>query len=89
MVADMNKEEGTELKRTEWGVVLALAVSALNLAYTAGTLTSQVTDNTRRLTALESTMGETVKKIERIDANVQYLAERAKEDRTLMGRGKH
>lgn len=76
--------EDSSLKRAEWGVVLALAVSALNLAYTAGTLTSQVQDNARRLTTLEGTMGDVVKKIERIDTNVAYLAERAREDRQRM-----
>lgn len=53
-------EEGNELKRAEWGVVLSLIVSALNLAWTAGVVWTQVQDHDRRLAKIESRLDDMV-----------------------------
>lgn len=76
------------LKRAEWGVVLSLIVSGVNLAWTAGVVWQSVQDHDRRIAAIEVRTEAMAQRIERIDANVQFLAERAKEDRDRMEREK-
>lgn len=70
------------LTLTEIGVIFSLAVSALTGAFTFGVLYGQVNSNTDRINKVELVTAETTRKLERIDANVSFLAELAREQRT-------
>jgi len=80
----VSASDGTEIRRVEWGVILALTVSGANLAWTAGVVWQSVQEHDRRLIAIEAKYDAMAQRIERIDANVQFIAERAKEDRDQM-----
>lgn len=89
-MATENTTEQTEQKltRAEWMGAASLALSALTLAYMAGVQVQQISDLTRRATALEGTQTSNANKIEqllittsRIDANVSSLADQAGERR--------
>lgn len=81
-----NKEAG--LTRAEWIAAAALAISIIQGAYVAGVEVQRLNDHDRRLSSIETAQGATQAKIEqllittaRIDANVEALAERSKEQR--------
>jgi ABC-type transport system involved in cytochrome c biogenesis permease subunit len=77
-----NPQAGSlNMARVEWGVILSLLMSALTLAFTFGIIYGQVTRNDARIAKLEAQTGDFASRLERIDANVAFLAERAKEDR--------
>lgn len=69
------------MKRAEWGVVISLIMSAGTLLFSAGVVYGSVTDQGRRLQTVENKLEMQSMAITRIDANVAFLAERAREDR--------
>lgn len=71
----------TGVKRAEWGVVISLIMSAGTLLFSAGVVYGSVTDQGRRLQTVENKLEMQSMAITRIDANVAFLAERAREDR--------
>lgn len=72
------------MKRAEWIAIAALFLNIATLVFGLGTIWQQQQDHDRRLLVVEQ-RGETlVVKVERIDSNVSYLAERAREDRERM-----
>lgn len=87
-MAETDKTEGTRVNRAEWGVVVSLCLSAGSVIFSAGILYQSQQDQGRRIALMEqradtqATRTDTLTiRIERIDANVQYLADRAREDR--------
>jgi hypothetical protein len=56
------------------------------MIWTGGVVYGQVQDHDRRIIAVEDKLDSIVPRIERIDANVAMLAQRAAEDREQMDR---
>lgn len=67
--------------RAEWISFGALALNVATLIFGLGVIWSDVQDHERRLEKQEGKLDEIIPKVERIDANVAFLAERAREDR--------
>lgn len=71
----------TNVTRAEWISFGALALNVATLIFGLGVIWSDVQDHERRLEKQEGKLDELIPKVERIDANVSFLAERAREER--------
>lgn len=69
------------VSRAEWIALGALALNIATLIFGLGVVWANVQEHERRINAQEEKIDVLVPKVERIDANVQFLAERAREDR--------
>lgn len=69
------------MTRGEWIAIAAFLSSILGWGINIGVVYASVQDHERRLEAQESKMDVLVPRVERIDANVSFLAERAREER--------
>ncbi|WP_417615288.1 hypothetical protein [Parasphingorhabdus sp.] len=78
---DTIKSVRKSLTLTEIGVIVSLLTSAGVGVFTLGVIYGQVGNNTDRINAIEPKVEGVVARIERIDANVAFLTELAKEDR--------
>lgn len=78
--------ERAAMARAEWIAAAALVLNLATIVFAAGVLWRDVEDHARRLVVQEQKMDALVPKVERIDANVTFLAERAREDRERNGR---
>lgn len=65
----------------ELGVIVSLLCSLGTLIFTAGIIYGDVQRNSDRLNILEPKVEAVTVRIERIDANVSFLAEQAREAR--------
>ena len=70
-----------KINRAEWIAIAALVISILGGSFTLGVVYGEVQNHTRRLDLVEASNDELVAKVERIDANVSFLAELAREER--------
>lgn len=68
------------LGKLEWGVILSMTISAATLIFSVGVTWGTVTDHERRLEAIEKEDREVAKKLAAIDANVQFLVNRARDE---------
>lgn len=84
----MSDQQETEaaFSRGEWIAVAALALNIATLIFGLGVMWAEIQEHDRRIDAQEAKMDTLVPKVERIDANVSFLADRAKEDRERYGR---
>jgi cell division protein FtsB len=73
--------ERAPVTRAEWIAIGALVVSICGGVFSLGVVYADVQDHERRLGAVEMSNDALVAKVERIDANVQFLAELAREER--------
>jgi len=73
--------EPSPVKRAEWIAIAAVALNVATLIFGLGVVWADVQDHGRRLSIQERKMDDMVPKVERIDANVSFLAERAREER--------
>lgn len=87
-MTETSERARTRVNRAEWGVVVSLCLSAGSVIFSAGILYQSDQDQDRRINVMEERVDVQATKIdaqavriERIDANVQYLADRAREDR--------
>lgn len=71
--------------RAEWISFGALALNIATLVFGLGVIWADVQDHERRIVAQEAKIDALIPKVERIDANVTFLAERAREDRNAKG----
>lgn len=71
--------------RAEWVSFCALALNIATLIFGLGVIWANVQEHEKRLTAQEAKVDALIPKVERIDANVTFLAERAREDRETKG----
>jgi len=71
--------------RSEWISTGALLVSLASIIWTGGVIYGQVQEHDRRIVLVEAKMDAIVPRLERIDANVAILAQRAQEDRAARG----
>jgi hypothetical protein len=74
-------EGSASVTRAEWISIAAFGVSILGGAFSLGIVYADVQDHDRRLGAVELSNDALVAKVERIDANVQFLTELAREER--------
>lgn len=83
MKTDLNHDEEVlqHTTRAEWISFAALFLNIATLVFGLGVVWANVQDHERRLEIQESKLDVLVPKVERIDANVTFLAERAREDR--------
>lgn len=75
----INESVRRSLTIAELGVIVSLICSLGSLLFTAGIIYGDVQRNTERLRVLEPKVDAVSARIERIDANVQFLAEQARE----------
>lgn len=68
------------LGRLEWGVIIALLMSALSTAFSAGVVYNDVRDHERRIEAIEDDSKGVATKLAGIEANVQFLVNRARDE---------
>lgn len=78
---DTIKAVRKSLTLTEIGVIVSLLTSSGVGVFTLGVVYGQVESNSARLNVIEPKVDGVVARIERIDANVAFLTELAKEDR--------
>jgi hypothetical protein len=81
---DTNDLETTvrrSLTIAELGVIISIACSSLTAAYVAGKLSGDVQRNTERISVMEPRLDAVSARIERIDANVAFLTEEARDRR--------
>ena len=67
--------------RAEVISVIAVTLNILTLVFGAGVMWADIQDHSRRLESVEASRDQLVTKVERIDANVSFLAELAREQR--------
>lgn len=81
-----NQEAITEVKAklnlTEVGVIISLICSFTVAVFTAGIMYAQVQNNTDRIEDMEPKVDKIELRLERIDANLQFLSDLAREERT-------
>lgn len=79
----MPDEEVTvsNVTRAEWVSFSALALNVATLIFGLGVVYSDVQNHEQRLAKQESKIDTLIPKVERIEANVAFLADRAREDR--------
>jgi cytochrome oxidase assembly protein ShyY1 len=75
------EKETVQVNRAEWTAVVAILLNVATIIFIAGTLWQQSQDHARRIELIEARYDEMVITVARIDENVEYLAERAREDR--------
>lgn len=75
------ESQGTRVNRAEWGVILSLLLSAASIVFSAGVIWTTVQQQAIDIRDLKSKSDSQAEKLTRIDANVLFLAERAREDR--------
>ncbi len=70
------------MTKLEWGVVFSVLASAGSIVFSAGVVWGDLRDHERRLEIQEVKMDGIIPKVERIDANVTFLAEQARVERS-------
>lgn len=69
------------ITRAEVISVVAVSLNILTLVFGAGVMWADIQDQERRLAAVEASNTSLVQRVERIDANVTFLADLAREER--------
>lgn len=82
----MDNEVTVAVTRAEWVSFGALALNIATLIFGLGVVWANVQDHERRIGMVETDNRALVEKVARIDENVSFLAERAREDRQNGGR---
>lgn len=77
-------EQETSVKRAEWISVAALFLTMASGVFQLGVVWQAQQDHERRIVLIETDSRALIQKVERIDANVSFLADRAREDRERM-----
>ena len=67
--------------RGEWIAIAAFLISILGWGINIGVVYANVQEHERRLEMQEKKMDQIIPQVARIDLNVSFLAERAREDR--------
>jgi hypothetical protein len=67
--------------RAEWISIASLVITLAALVFNIGVVYQTVQDHDRRIIAEEAKSDQLIPRVERIDANVAFLAEQAREQR--------
>ena len=78
---DTIKAVRQSLTLTEIGVIISLLISSVAFVFTLGVFFGQVNENTQDIAEMKLKVDIITTRIERIDANVEFLAGLAKEER--------
>lgn len=70
-----------KVTRAEWIAAIALLLNLMTIAFVAGQVMQAQADHERRIGANEAAIKQIIPRVERIDANVEFLAEQAREQR--------
>lgn len=70
-----------KVTRAEWIAAIALLLNVMTIAFVAGQVMQTQNDQGRRIESLEDTDRDLIPRVERIDANVEFLTEMAREQR--------
>lgn len=88
MTARINNSTGVRVTRAEWGVVGAIALNIATLAFGGGIYVNTIQQQGRDIDTLKLAVAASSRdyndlkvSVARIDANVTFLTERAREDR--------
>lgn len=76
------------MKRAEWIAIAAFLVSIAQGLFMLGAVWGQVQDHDRRILEIEAENKSTVLQLTRIERDVSFLADRAREDRAEMRKEK-
>ena len=79
---EVNESVRRSLTIAELGVIISLICSIGSLLFTAGIIYGDVQRQTERINIIEPKVETLGARIERIDANVTFLAEQAREARS-------
>lgn len=84
----MNNQEAitevrAKLNLTEIGVIISLVCSFTVAVFTAGIMYAQVQNNTDRIQEMEPKVDQVQIRLERIDANLEFLTDLAKRERGI------
>lgn len=71
----------SNITRAEVLAIIAVSLNILTLVFGAGVMWGDIQDQDRRLGIVEQSTDNLTQKVERIDANVTFLAELAREER--------
>lgn len=77
-------EQEQHVKRAEWISIAALFLTMASGVFQLGVVWQAQQDHERRIVVIETDSRALIQKVERIDANVSFLADRAREDRERM-----
>ncbi len=72
-------ERKAAVGKLEWGVIVSMMISAATLIFSVGVTWGRISDHERRLAVVELEDREVAKKLAAIDANVQFLVNRARD----------
>jgi uncharacterized membrane protein YoaK (UPF0700 family) len=78
---DTEQEVVAKVSRAEWIAIAALSVTIVAQIFNMGVVYGQVQDHEREIAALKTVTDTLVPRVERIDANVEFLTSLAKEER--------
>lgn len=84
-MTDVSVQE-TTVKRAEWISIAALFLTMASGVFQLGVVWQAQQDHERRIVVIETDSRILIQKVERIDANVSFLADRAREDRERINR---
>lgn len=73
--------EGPNIPRLELGVVLSLLCSAGSVVFGVGVLYADLRNHESRIAKIETKVDSFGERLARIDANVEFLAEQARDQR--------
>lgn len=79
----MATRDERSMTRAEWIAAAAFALNVLTLAFGGGVVWRDVQDNTRTNAEQERKLDALIPRVERIDTNVEFLAEEARERRKM------
>lgn len=82
-MSDVGSPVQARITRAEWVSFGALGLNIATLVFGLGVVWADVQDHERRISLQEMKVDALIPKVERIDANVTFLAERAREDREI------
>jgi hypothetical protein len=74
------------LGRLEWGVILALVMSAGTTLFSAGIVYGDVRDHERRIEVIEGEGKGVSDRLARMETNIQFLVDRAAREDQRTGR---
>lgn len=77
----MTENVAAKPSRADWIATAALVITLAGWAFNVGVVVQTQQDHDRRIADLEATDKDLVPRVERIDANVEFLTELAREQR--------
>jgi hypothetical protein len=77
----LSAKQDEKVSRAEWIAISAFLLSVAGHVFSMGVVWRTVQEHERSIFKLEATTDALIPRVERIDANVQFLAEQARDQR--------